>query len=169
MGIVNARRLIFLTSLAVAASVLLPSGAAHAGAGHGHSGFAMANGTRFTVGGRPFHSHGFNAYWLMYMASEPGEDRGKVSGTLEQAARLGARLVRTWAFSDGGSNRPLQISPGVYNEDMFKVYMPSIHMTRLLTIESFEVHAAPAMLQSCAFDRKKAPVGSGHGHGKGHC
>jgi mannan endo-1,4-beta-mannosidase len=72
------------------------------------------------VGGRPFYSNGFNAYWLMYMASNPG-DRSKVIDTLDQASRLGATLIRTWAFNDGGSNRPLQISPGVYNEDTFLV------------------------------------------------
>ena len=83
-------------------------------------GFARVRGTRFMVGGRPFYSHGFNAHWLMYMASNPA-DRSKVLDTLDQASRLGATLVRTWAFSDGGTNRPLQISPGVYNEAMFKV------------------------------------------------
>ena len=83
-------------------------------------GFARVRGTRFMVGGRPFYSDGFNAHWLMYMASNPA-DRSKVLDTLDQASRLGATLVRTWAFSDGGTNRPLQISPGVYNEAMFKV------------------------------------------------
>ncbi|KAL6912074.1 hypothetical protein ACP4OV_000879 [Aristida adscensionis] len=90
-------------------------GAAAAAAAAG--GFARASGTRFTVGGRPFYSNGFNAYWLMYMASDAG-DRRKAAAALEQAAGLGATLVRTWAFSDGGY-RALQESPGVYNEAVF--------------------------------------------------
>ncbi|BAS81070.1 Os02g0766900 [Oryza sativa Japonica Group] len=113
------RRVILLPTLgvvvlAIAAAVLLHAGEA-ADVANGQ--FARASGTRFTVGGRPFYSNGFNAYWLMYMASDPG-DRSKAAGVLQQAASLRATLVRTWAFSDGGY-RPLQKSPGVYNEDMF--------------------------------------------------
>ena len=81
--------------------------------------FATTSETRFLVNGRPFYANGFNAYWLMYMASDPAE-RGKVSAAFEQASRLGLNLARTWAFSDGGY-RPLQISPGVYNDAMFLV------------------------------------------------
>ncbi|KAI4965076.1 hypothetical protein ZWY2020_057524 [Hordeum vulgare] len=54
----------------------------------------------------------------MYMASNPG-DRSKVLDTLDQASRVGATIIRTWAFNDGGSNRPLQITPGVYSEEVF--------------------------------------------------
>ncbi|KAJ0978726.1 hypothetical protein J5N97_014200 [Dioscorea zingiberensis] len=46
-------------------------------------------------------------------------ERDKVSSALQQASGYGLTVVRTWAFSDGGG-RPLQISPGSYNEDMFK-------------------------------------------------
>jgi mannan endo-1,4-beta-mannosidase len=137
MGMNNAQRLTLIMSCfsvlpALAAGGRLPS--IHAGAGDAAiataagqeeacrraGGFARANGTRFMVAGRPFYSNGFNAYWLMYMASSPA-DRSKVIETLDQASRLGARLIRTMAFNDGGSNRPLQISPGVYNEDTFMV------------------------------------------------
>lgn len=115
------RRVILLPTLgvvvlAIAAAVLLHAGEA-ADVANGQ--FARASGTQFTVGGRPFYSNGFNAYWLMYMASDPG-DQSKAAGVLQQAASLRATLVRTWAFSDGGY-RPLQKSPGVYNEDMFMV------------------------------------------------
>ncbi|PKA48886.1 Putative mannan endo-1,4-beta-mannosidase 9 [Apostasia shenzhenica] len=82
--------------------------------------FVKANGTHFVRSdGRPFYLNGFNAYWLMRMASEPPE-RAKVSLALRQAAFFGTTVVRTWAFSDAGSF-PLQYSPGSYNEDMFKV------------------------------------------------
>ncbi|XP_015688746.2 putative mannan endo-1,4-beta-mannosidase 9 [Oryza brachyantha] len=107
-----------LAVLAVAAAVLLSHGG-HAGADAAAARpFARTSGTRFTVGGRPFYSNGFNAYWLMYMASDATADRSKAADVLRQAARLRATLVRTWAFSDGGY-RPLQKSPGVYNESMF--------------------------------------------------
>ncbi|KAJ8484377.1 hypothetical protein OPV22_016862 [Ensete ventricosum] len=88
------------------------------GSAYSPSSFAKTRGTRFVIDGRPFYSDGFNSYWLMYMAADPVE-REKVSSTLEQASTLGLRVIRTWAFSDGGY-RPLQYSPGVYNENMFK-------------------------------------------------
>ncbi|KAL6008997.1 Beta-mannosidase B [Asimina triloba] len=80
--------------------------------------FIRISGTQFVMNGRPFHSNGFNAYWLMYMASDPSE-RVKVTTTFQQAKAYGTTLVRTWAFSDGGY-RPLQYKPGSYDEDMFK-------------------------------------------------
>ncbi|KAJ3695899.1 hypothetical protein LUZ60_001276 [Juncus effusus] len=54
----------------------------------------------------------------MYQASDPS-DKSKVYETLDDASRLGVNVIRTWAFSDGGY-RPLQVSPGSYNEQMFK-------------------------------------------------
>ncbi|KAH7653246.1 Mannan endo-1,4-beta-mannosidase protein [Dioscorea alata] len=80
--------------------------------------FVKADGTSFTVNGEAFYPNGFNAYWLMSKASKPSE-MDKVSSVLSQAASYGMTVVRTWAFKDGGY-RPLQSSPGVYNEDMFK-------------------------------------------------
>ncbi|XP_073004216.1 putative mannan endo-1,4-beta-mannosidase 9 [Typha latifolia] len=90
----------------------------HCNARNGDARFVRTSGTRFVMNGRPFYSNGFNAYWLMYMASDPN-DRSKVSTTLQEAANLGVTVIRTWAFSDGGY-RPLQYSLGSYNEDMFK-------------------------------------------------
>ncbi|KAF8401189.1 hypothetical protein HHK36_012120 [Tetracentron sinense] len=81
-------------------------------------GFAQTGGTRFVVNGRPLYLNGFNAYWLMYMGSDPST-RVKVTTTFQQASRYGMNVARTWAFSDGG-NKPLQYTPGSYNEDMFK-------------------------------------------------
>ncbi|XP_068659695.1 putative mannan endo-1,4-beta-mannosidase 9 [Aristolochia californica] len=81
-------------------------------------GFAKTSGTRFELSGRPFYLNGFNAYWLMYMASDPAE-REKVISAFQQASTRGLTVARTWAFSDGGS-RPLQIKPGSYDEDMFR-------------------------------------------------
>ncbi|XP_016470881.2 mannan endo-1,4-beta-mannosidase 4-like [Nicotiana tabacum] len=52
------------------------------------------------------------------MASDPST-RNKVTTTFQQASKYGMNVARTWAFTDGGS-RPLQSSPGVYNEQMFE-------------------------------------------------
>ncbi|KAH9711314.1 Mannan endo-1,4-beta-mannosidase 7 [Citrus sinensis] len=54
----------------------------------------------------------------MYVASDPSQ-RSKVSTAFHEAASHGLTVARTWAFSDGGY-RPLQRSPGSYNEQMFK-------------------------------------------------
>ena len=87
-------------------------------AGHG---FARTSGNHFTVDGHAIYLNGFNAYWMMFMASSP-HTKVEVTNTFQIASRYGMNIARTWAFSDGGAN-PLQSSPGVYNENMFKVYI----------------------------------------------
>ena len=82
-------------------------------------GFVKARGAQLMLNGSPYYANGFNAYWLMYMASDPSQ-RNKVSSTFQEAANHGLNIARTWAFSDGGY-KPLQNSPGSYNEDMFQV------------------------------------------------
>ncbi|KNA12536.1 hypothetical protein SOVF_125020 [Spinacia oleracea] len=84
----------------------------------GEDEFIKRKGIQFWLNGSPFYSNGFNAYWLMYEGSEPSE-RLKVSTSFEEASKHGLTIARTWAFSDGG-NRPLQYSPGYYNEQMFQ-------------------------------------------------
>lgn len=75
-------------------------------------------GTQFVLNGSPFYLNGFNAYWLMVLAVDPSA-RHKISSVLEQAASVGLTVVRTWAFNDGGW-RALQISPAVYDEQVFQ-------------------------------------------------
>ncbi|MCL7045518.1 hypothetical protein MKW94_025741 [Papaver nudicaule] len=87
---------------------------------HQDHGFVRTKGTSFMVDGKPLYLNGFNAYWLMTMASQPSCDKGKVTDTFEEASRLKMNVVRTWAFSDGTSYKPLQSSPASYNEDTFK-------------------------------------------------
>ncbi|KAL5704689.1 mannan endo-1,4-beta-mannosidase [Ranunculus cassubicifolius] len=71
------------------------------------------------LNGTPFYANGFNAYWLMNLASDPSQ-RNKVSdGETREASSHGLTVARTWAFGDGGY-KPLQYSPGAYNQDMFK-------------------------------------------------
>ncbi|XP_021908095.1 mannan endo-1,4-beta-mannosidase 7 [Carica papaya] len=80
--------------------------------------FVRTKGAQFLLNGNPYYANGFNAYWLMYMASDPSQ-RFRVSSAFRQAASHGLTVARTWAFSDGGY-RPLQTAPGSYNEQTFK-------------------------------------------------
>ncbi|KAF7045344.1 hypothetical protein CFC21_054456 [Triticum aestivum] len=102
----------------LAVLVVVPWHAAAAGGDGG--GMVRTDGTRFVAGDgdRTVYLSGFNAYWLMEMASDPSR-RGGVVSAFRQAAAHGLNLARTWAFSDGG-DRPLQSSPSVYHEDMFQ-------------------------------------------------
>ncbi|CAN6314612.1 unnamed protein product [Urochloa humidicola] len=93
----------------------------------GGGGFVGVDGTQFVVGGGGGNSKGgkgvvyfsgFNAYWLMLLASDPAR-RPKVVAAFRQASEHGLNLARTWAFSDGG-DAPLQSAPGVYDEAMFQ-------------------------------------------------
>ncbi|KAK9270035.1 hypothetical protein L1049_025608 [Liquidambar formosana] len=81
-------------------------------------GFIKTRGVQFMLNGSPYYANGFNAYWLMYMASDSSQ-RNKVSSAFQEAANHGLTVARTWAFSDGGYS-PLQYSPGSYNEQMFQ-------------------------------------------------
>ncbi|XP_077220578.1 glycosyl hydrolase superfamily protein [Tasmannia lanceolata] len=82
------------------------------------SGFIRTKGLHFILNGSPYFANGFNAYWLMYIASDPSQ-RSKVSSAFQEASSHGLTVARTWAFSDGGYGA-LQYSPGSYNEQMFK-------------------------------------------------
>lgn len=89
-------------------------------------GFVETRGINFVKNGKPFFFNGFNSYWLMIMASDPST-RAKVTETFAQVEKYGMNVARTCAFNDGGSN-PLQISPGSYNEVMFKVHIILIRL-----------------------------------------
>ncbi|KAG4916749.1 hypothetical protein JHK87_054306 [Glycine soja] len=83
-----------------------------------HGGFVQRSSTNFVLNNKRFYFNGFNAYWLMYMASDPST-RPKVTAVLQQASNHGLTVARTWAFSDGGY-RALQVSPGSYDEKVFR-------------------------------------------------
>ena len=85
----------------------------------GSGGFVRTRGVQLMLNGSPYYANGFNAYWLMYLASDPSQ-RNKVSSVFQQASNHGLNIARTWAFSDGGY-QPLQYSPGSYNYQMFQV------------------------------------------------
>lgn len=81
-------------------------------------GFVRTRGIHFMLNDSPYYANGFNAYWLMYVASDPSQ-RSKVSAAFREASSHGLTVARTWAFSDGGY-RPLQYAPGAYNEQTFE-------------------------------------------------
>ncbi|KAL2954280.1 hypothetical protein AAZX31_19G212400 [Glycine max] len=83
-----------------------------------HGGFIERSNTHFYLNGKPHYLNGFNSYWLMNVASDPSTS-SKVSITFQEASQHGLNVARTWAFNDGGYNA-LQISPGSYNENVFK-------------------------------------------------
>lgn len=90
--------------------------------------FVRQRGGRFFVGQKPFRFVGANVA-LMYR----DEDRARMPETLRQAAQVGIKVVRVWAFGEGGPNdvRPMadfedwprhnsfRFAPGQWNEDAF--------------------------------------------------
>ena len=93
-----------------------------------NDGFMKVEREHFILNGNPFYGNGFNAYWLMYVASDPSQ-RNKISSTFEEASNHSLSIARTWAFRDGGDS-PLQSSPGSYNDNMFQVSQSLIQRYR---------------------------------------
>ena len=123
------RRLVVAASalLAVAAIVFAFS-SWREGRGSARRGFVRANGVRFVVDGKPFRFAGANVS-VMYR----DEDRARMPETLRQASQLGIKVVRVWAFGEGGPNdvKPIgdfndwprthsfRTKPGEWNEAEF--------------------------------------------------
>lgn len=104
---------LFLVFIALYATLL------HVEAEADNFGFVKTRGVQLMLNGSTYYANGFNAYWLMYIASDPSQ-RSKVTSAFQEASNHGLNICRTWAFSDGGY-KPLQYSPGSYNEQMFQV------------------------------------------------
>ncbi|CAN0890772.1 Mannan endo-1,4-beta-mannosidase 6 [Linum grandiflorum] len=66
-----------------------------------------------------FYVNGWNSYWLL-QESIWSSSRPRVSNVLKAGAELGLTVCRTWAFSDGDGPNTLQLSPGVFNERVFR-------------------------------------------------
>lgn len=64
--------------------------------------------------------NGWNSYWLMQESIWGGPSRSRVSKMLRRGAQMGLTVCRTWAFNDGHGHNALQISPGVFNERVFR-------------------------------------------------
>ncbi len=90
--------------------------------------FVRQRGGRFVIGQKPFRFVGANVA-VMYR----DEDRERMPETLRQAAQAGIKVVRVWAFGEGGPNdvKPMadfadwprhhyfRRAPGEWNEDAF--------------------------------------------------
>src|SRR5712691_2575760 len=88
--------------------------------------FVRTRGSRFVIDGRPFRFVGANVS-VMYR----DEDRAHMPETLAAASQAGIRVVRVWAFGEGGPNdigpvadltdwprtHPFRTSPGQWNEE----------------------------------------------------
>ncbi|XP_047336159.1 mannan endo-1,4-beta-mannosidase 2 [Impatiens glandulifera] len=81
--------------------------------------FVQRNGTHLTENGKVFYINGWNSYWLMEHAVED-YSRHRVKEMLQVGAKMGLTVCRTWAFNDGGGYNALQISPGRFDERVFK-------------------------------------------------
>ena len=81
--------------------------------------FVERNGTHFMVDGRVFYVNGWNSYWLMD-DSVNEYSKYRVKAMLQAGAKMGLTVCRTWAFNDGDYNA-LQISPGQFDEKVFRV------------------------------------------------
>ncbi|CAK9314764.1 unnamed protein product [Citrullus colocynthis] len=80
--------------------------------------FVERNGTQFMLNGKPFYINGWNSYWFMDHAVEEYR-KPRIRAMLQAARKMGLTVCRTWAFNDGGYNA-LQVSPGRFNERVFK-------------------------------------------------
>ena len=105
------------------------SPAADNGAGASGLPFARQRGGRFFVGNKPFRFVGANVA-VMYR----DEDRERMPETIRRAAQAGIKVVRVWAFGEGGPNdvKPIgrdfedwprhhsfRFAPDQWNEDAF--------------------------------------------------
>ncbi|XP_044502965.1 mannan endo-1,4-beta-mannosidase 2-like [Mangifera indica] len=81
-------------------------------------GFVTRNGSQFMADGKVLYVNGWNSYWLMDHAVHD-YSRPRVRAMLEAGAKMGLTVCRTWAFNDGSFNA-LQISPGRFDEKVFK-------------------------------------------------
>ena len=96
------------------------------GYGDNNGAFVQRNETHFILNGKHHFVNGFNAYWLMYMASDPST-RSKVPTIFQEASQHSLNVARTWAFSDGGY-RALQVSPGSYDDEVFAVHTKIVYI-----------------------------------------
>lgn len=82
--------------------------------------FVQTRGRQFWLNGRPLYVNGVNLYYLMTLGSDPNR-KYLVTQILKESASVGATIVRAWAFADGDGTWNLQMRPGVYSENTFRV------------------------------------------------
>ncbi len=108
-----------------------------AGRRSARAGFVQTRGGRFVVDGKPFRFIGANVA-VMYR----NDDRARMPETLRVAAQDGVRVVRVWAYGEGGEDSPIKsvggdredwprqhpfrTRPGEWNEEAF------VHLDRVI-------------------------------------
>src|SRR5437773_522989 len=98
------KRLLFAAFAVIAGAAVLFAIANWRRAGGGvRPGFVQAAGGRFVIDRRPFRFVGANVA-VLYR----DDDRARMPETLREAARLGIKVVRVWAFGEGG---PTDVKP----------------------------------------------------------
>jgi mannan endo-1,4-beta-mannosidase len=123
------KQLLLAVSALIAGAAVLFAISSWRGSGRrGRPAFVKADGSRFIIDGKPFRFVGANVA-VMYR----DEDRARMPETLQQAARLGIKVVRVWATGEGGPNdvKPVadindwprthyfRLKPGEWNEEQF--------------------------------------------------
>src|SRR6185369_2052577 len=114
--------------LLASAAVLFLFASPNVATDSGHNQFVRQRNGRFMVGQKPFRFVGANIA-VMYR----DQDREQMPETMRQAAQAGIKVVRVWAFGEGGPNdvKPMadfedwprnhyfRLAPGQWNEDAF--------------------------------------------------
>ena len=123
------KQLLLAVSALIAGTAVLFAISSWRGSGRrGRPAFVKADGSRFVIDGKPFRFVGANVA-VMYR----DQDRARMPETLQQAARLGIKVVRVWATGEGGPNdvKPIadindwprthyfRLKPGEWNEEQF--------------------------------------------------
>jgi len=130
------KRLLFVAALAVTVSAaFLFSCSSERKEDSATKGFVQTRGSRFVIDGQPFRFLGANVA-VMYR----DEDRERMPETLRQASQAGIRVVRVWAFGEGGPGdvgpladfadwprtHPFRLKPDEWNEEAF------VHLDRVI-------------------------------------
>ena len=131
------KRLLLIAALAVivSAAFLFLRGRSREASPAAAKGFVRTQRSNFVINGEPFRFVGANVA-VMYR----DEDRAAMPDTLRQAAQAGMRVVRVWAFGEGGPGdigpladfadwprtHPFRWAPGQWNEESF------VHLDRVL-------------------------------------
>jgi len=89
-------------------------------------GFVRASGNKFTINGCDFVFAGFNVWQAVELGSNLQVNRGNpkpgrehLTNILNEAASSGLKVMRVWAHTIR-PERPLQPSPGQYDEEVFQ-------------------------------------------------
>jgi mannan endo-1,4-beta-mannosidase len=93
-------------ALIACAAVLFAISSWRGSARRGRPAFVQTDGPRLVIDGKPFRFTGANVA-VMYR----DDDRARMPETLQQAARVGIKVVRVWASGEGGPNDIKPLGP----------------------------------------------------------